>query len=42
MRMIERALASDLDGKVEIAFRPEGLRCHLNAPLSAIAPESAA
>lgn len=32
IRMIERALASDLTGQVEIAFDPGGLRCTIDAP----------
>jgi two-component sensor histidine kinase len=32
-RMIERALASELRGKVELQFLPEGLRCLVEAPL---------
>ena len=33
LRMLERALASDLGGKVEIDFAPEGLVCTIEAPL---------
>lgn len=33
-RLIERSLARDLDGKVEIAFVPSGVTCRVNAPLS--------
>jgi PAS domain S-box-containing protein len=32
--MIEQALAQDLDGEVDLAFRPEGLVCTIHAPLS--------
>jgi PAS domain S-box-containing protein len=32
-RMIERALAAELGGKVELHFLPEGLRCVIEAPL---------
>lgn len=32
-RLIERNLARDLDGKVEIAFVPQGVTCTVNAPL---------
>jgi PAS domain S-box-containing protein len=35
-RMIERGLASELGGTVELEFRPEGVRCLVEAPL----PES--
>ncbi|GAO38904.1 putative two-component histidine kinase [Sphingomonas changbaiensis NBRC 104936] len=34
-RMIERALAAELGGKVELHFLPEGLRCVIEAPLPA-------
>jgi PAS domain S-box-containing protein len=34
-RMIERALAAELGGKVELQFPPEGLRCLIEAPLRA-------
>lgn len=33
LRMIERALASDLSGSVTIAFEESGLRCTIDAPL---------
>ncbi len=33
-RLIERSLASDLDGEVRIAFEPAGLVCSVDAPLS--------
>ena len=36
-RMIERALAADLDAAVQLDFRPEGLVCRVDAPL----PEAA-
>lgn len=39
LRMIERALASDLSGEVEIDFARKGLHCHLEAPLERITPE---
>ncbi|HEV2605209.1 MAG TPA: PAS domain S-box protein [Microvirga sp.] len=32
-RLIERSLASDLDGEVRIAFEPSGLVCTVDAPL---------
>jgi hypothetical protein len=31
--MIERALAAELGGKVELQFLPGGLRCTIEAPL---------
>lgn len=34
-RMIERALAAELGGRVELQFLPEGLRCLIEAPLQA-------
>jgi two-component sensor histidine kinase len=41
-RMIERALTADLAGRAEIALKPEGLVCRIEAPLSeAIAEEGA-
>ena len=32
-RMIERGLAAELGGSVELSFRPEGVRCAVDAPL---------
>ena len=32
-RMIERALASDVDGRAELEFRPEGVVCRIEAAL---------
>lgn len=32
VKMIERALASDLGGKVTVAFEPTGVRCTIDAP----------
>jgi len=32
-RMIERALAAELDGTAEIDYRPRGLVCTVEAPL---------
>jgi two-component sensor histidine kinase len=32
-RLIERSLALDLDGKVEIEFAPQGVVCVVDAPL---------
>jgi signal transduction histidine kinase/CheY-like chemotaxis protein len=32
-RMIERALASELNGQVRLDFLPTGLECHIDAPL---------
>jgi PAS domain S-box-containing protein len=37
-RMIERALAADLDANVELDFRPGGLVCRVDAPLPQSAP----
>jgi two-component sensor histidine kinase len=39
-RMIERALAAELGGKVELQFLPEGLRCLIEAPLPDLGPTS--
>lgn len=36
--MVEQSLAADLDGEVQLDFRPEGLRCALRAPLPCRAP----
>jgi PAS domain S-box-containing protein len=33
LRMIERALAADLGGSVQIDFEPQGLVCHIEKPL---------
>jgi two-component sensor histidine kinase len=35
-RIIELALASELDGQVELDYRPGGLVCTLRAPLAAL------
>ena len=35
-RMIERGLSAELDGKVELDFAPDGLRCVIDAPLPAV------
>jgi PAS domain S-box-containing protein len=32
VRMIDRVLASDLDGKVEMTFAPRGVHCRIEAP----------
>lgn len=40
MTMIQRALASELQGDVDVAFPPEGLRCHVSAPLASGARSS--
>lgn len=32
-RLLERGLASELGGQVELAFRPEGVCCRIDAPL---------
>jgi len=34
-RMIERTLASEFGGQVELEFRPEGVRCTVLAPIPA-------
>ncbi|KRA66350.1 PAS domain S-box protein [Caulobacter sp. Root655] len=34
-RLIEQALAREMDGEARLIFRPEGLWCHLRLPLSA-------
>ena len=36
-QMIERGLASELDGRAEIRFAPTGLECDLHMPLSSLA-----
>jgi two-component sensor histidine kinase len=33
-RMIERSLAQDLDGQVDIAFAPTGVICTVDAPMA--------
>jgi len=33
-RLIERSLARDLDGRVEIAFAPTGVVCIVDAPVA--------
>ena len=33
-RLIQQALARDLDGEVELKFNPDGLICTIDAPLS--------
>ena len=41
-RLIERAVAYELDGRAELSFREEGLVCTFDVPLDAVAlPESA-
>jgi two-component sensor histidine kinase len=35
-RMIERTLAAEFGGKVELEFRPEGVTCAVEAPLPAV------
>lgn len=35
-RMIQRGLAAELGGKVELTFEPEGVRCIVRAPLPAV------
>ncbi len=41
-RLIERSLAQELNGAVEISFDPTGVICSINAPLTADAVETAA
>jgi PAS domain S-box-containing protein len=38
LRMIERALAADLAGRVEVEFNPEGLVCRIDGSLGETAP----
>jgi PAS domain S-box-containing protein len=38
-RLIERGLAAELGGSVELAYPPEGVVCTINAPLPTIATE---
>ncbi|HET6969757.1 MAG TPA: HWE histidine kinase domain-containing protein [Phenylobacterium sp.] len=33
-RLLETGLAREFDGKVELSFEPEGVRCHMRLPLS--------
>jgi PAS domain S-box-containing protein len=33
-RLVEKGLAREFDGRVELAFEPAGLRCHMHLPLS--------
>ena len=41
-RLIEQGLESDLEGRVELAFEPDGVRCSIDASLAAVrAPGSA-
>jgi len=35
-RIIELALPNELGGTVDVDYRPEGLRCHIRAPLAAL------
>ena len=35
-RLLERSLASDLDGEVHLAFEPSGLVCMIDAPLAKV------
>jgi PAS domain S-box-containing protein len=34
-RLVERGLAREFDGRIELAFMPAGLQCHMHLPLSA-------
>ncbi len=38
-RLLERALASDLGGRVELDFQPSGLVCRMRCPLARISPD---
>ena len=38
LKMIERALASDLGGDVAVAFEKQGLLCAIDAPLASVTP----
>lgn len=40
-RMIERALAAELRGRVSLDFRPEGVVCEIDAPLASLAAQDA-
>jgi two-component sensor histidine kinase len=42
MRLIERGLAHQLNGRAEIIFAPDGVRAEIEIPLSEAANESAA
>jgi two-component sensor histidine kinase len=33
-RLVERGLAREFDGQVELVFAPQGLCCHMRLPLS--------
>jgi two-component sensor histidine kinase len=33
-RLVERGLAREFDGEVQLIFEPQGLRCHMRLPLS--------
>ena len=37
-RLLERALASDLGGRVDLDFQPSGLLCRMRGPLARISP----
>ncbi len=41
-RMIERALAAQLSGKVTIDYQPNGVLCTIDAPLAAIRDQAGA
>jgi two-component sensor histidine kinase len=34
-RLVETGLAREFDGRIELTFAPEGVRCHMRLPLSA-------
>lgn len=33
-RLVEKGLAREFDGRIELTFAPEGVRCHMHLPLS--------
>jgi two-component sensor histidine kinase len=39
-RLLERALAAELGGKVQVSFEPEGVVCLVEAPLAAADSEA--
>jgi two-component sensor histidine kinase len=38
--LIERSVAYELDGRAELTFAPAGVRCHIEVPLGATAPQA--
>jgi two-component sensor histidine kinase len=41
-RLIERSLAAELDGTVDLAFEPTGVRCAIDVPLETADEDSQA